>query len=206
MWLIKASLRNPYMVATIVFMIIVLGAISLCADSRRYPARLQGAGRPGHHLLPGHAGLLASKRPSPTASSAGSTRRPGASLVESKSIPGVSIVRVYFRDDIDPTAALTMTNQLALGTLPTLAAQHAAAGRAAVRSDGTMPLGVLTVENPYLGRSQRQGRGPHRGPQHARRGDRAASPRWSSAARTAPSSSISIPRSWRPATCRCSTW
>ncbi|HEV3386570.1 MAG TPA: efflux RND transporter permease subunit, partial [Gemmata sp.] len=29
MWLIKASLRNPYMVATIVFMLIVLGALSI---------------------------------------------------------------------------------------------------------------------------------------------------------------------------------
>ena len=29
MWLIKASLRNPYMVGTIVFMILVLGTISL---------------------------------------------------------------------------------------------------------------------------------------------------------------------------------
>ena len=29
MWLIKASLRNPYMVATIVFMILFLGIISL---------------------------------------------------------------------------------------------------------------------------------------------------------------------------------
>ncbi len=29
MWLIKASLRNPYMVATIVFMIFFLGIISL---------------------------------------------------------------------------------------------------------------------------------------------------------------------------------
>ena len=28
MWLIKASLRNPYMVATIVFMILILGVLS----------------------------------------------------------------------------------------------------------------------------------------------------------------------------------
>ena len=28
MWLIKASLRNPYMVATLVFMILVLGIVS----------------------------------------------------------------------------------------------------------------------------------------------------------------------------------
>src|SRR5262245_64220416 len=45
---------------------------------------------------------------------------PGVRLVESKSLPGVSIVRVFFRDDINPTEALTLTNSLALGALPTL--------------------------------------------------------------------------------------
>ena len=29
MWLIKASLRNPYMVATLVFMMMVLGVLSM---------------------------------------------------------------------------------------------------------------------------------------------------------------------------------
>ena len=60
---------------------------------------------------------------------------PGASLVESKSIPGVSIVRVYFRDDIDPTAALTMTSQLALGGAAHPPAQHPAARSAPLRFD-----------------------------------------------------------------------
>ncbi|MGH7171673.1 MAG: efflux RND transporter permease subunit [Gemmataceae bacterium] len=45
---------------------------------------------------------------------------PGAQVVTSRSLAGVSIVRVYFRNDIDPNGALTMTSQLALGTLPTL--------------------------------------------------------------------------------------
>ena len=40
--------------------------------------------------------------------------------IESKSVPGVSVVKLYFRDDIDPNSALTLTNSLALGTLPTL--------------------------------------------------------------------------------------
>jgi multidrug efflux pump subunit AcrB len=75
---------------------------------------------------------------------------PGASLVESKSIPGVSIVRVYFRDDIDPTAALTMTSQLALGTLPTLPPNTLPPVVLPFDPTGTMPLGVLTVENKSL--------------------------------------------------------
>ena len=47
MWLIKASLKNPYMVATLVFMILVLGAdlacqypaSTSCRSSRRRPCR-----------------------------------------------------------------------------------------------------------------------------------------------------------------------
>jgi multidrug efflux pump subunit AcrB len=45
---------------------------------------------------------------------------PGAQLVTSRSLAGVSIVRISFRDDIDPNNALTMTGQLAMGTLPTM--------------------------------------------------------------------------------------
>ena len=42
-------------------------------------------------------------------------------LVTSKSVPGVSIVHVYFRDDMDPNGALTMTGPARpghLGDLP----------------------------------------------------------------------------------------
>jgi multidrug efflux pump subunit AcrB len=44
----------------------------------------------------------------------------GAVKVESKSMVGIGIVRIYFRDDIDPAAALTAVNSLALSTLKTL--------------------------------------------------------------------------------------
>ncbi len=44
----------------------------------------------------------------------------GASEVTSRSLTGVSIVRVTFRNDIDADAALTQVNELALATLPML--------------------------------------------------------------------------------------
>jgi multidrug efflux pump subunit AcrB len=75
---------------------------------------------------------------------------PGAMLVASKSVPGVSIVRVYFRDDIDPNGALTMTGQLALGTLPTLPPNTLPPDVLPFDPTATMPLGVLTVSNPYM--------------------------------------------------------
>src|SRR5215468_7027986 len=45
---------------------------------------------------------------------------PGARLVESRSLPGVSVVKVYFRDDVNPDSALTLTNSLAGTTIPFL--------------------------------------------------------------------------------------
>jgi multidrug efflux pump subunit AcrB len=45
---------------------------------------------------------------------------PGAERVESRSMAGASVVTVYFRAGVDPDAALTTTNALALSALPTL--------------------------------------------------------------------------------------
>ncbi len=68
----------------------------------------------------------------------------------SKSVPGVSVVRVYFRDDIDPNGALTMTGQLALGTLPTLPPNTLPPVVLPFDPTATIPLGVLTVSNPTM--------------------------------------------------------
>src|SRR6202030_354131 len=52
--------------------------------------------------------------------------------------------------DIDPNTALTMTNQLAQSTLPTLPPNTLPPVVLPFDPTGTMPLGVLTVENPFL--------------------------------------------------------
>ncbi len=57
---------------------------------------------------------------------------PGVGDVESRSVSGVSVVKLYFRQDVDPTAALTLTNSLASGRAGVFAHQHAAAGRSSV--------------------------------------------------------------------------
>jgi multidrug efflux pump subunit AcrB len=149
MWLIKASLRNPYMVATIVFMILVLGVTSLS----RIPFDILPVFKaPAVQVITYYQGMPASsiEKTITNRIERWVNQAPGAELVESKSIPGVSIVRVYFRDDIDPTAALTMTSQLALGTLPTLPPNTLPPVVLPFDPTGTMPLGVLTVENKYL--------------------------------------------------------
>ena len=149
MWLIKASLRNPYMVATLVFMILVLGVLSIT----RIPIDILPVFKaPAVQVITYYQGMPASsiEKTITNRIERWVNQAPGASLVESKSIPGVSIVRVYFRDDIDITAALTMTSQLALGTLPTLPPNTLPPVVLPFDPTATMPLGVLTVENKFL--------------------------------------------------------
>src|SRR4029079_13831305 len=75
---------------------------------------------------------------------------PGVANVESRSVSGVSVVKLYFRQDTDPNAALTMTNSLApaapdylpTNTLPPLVLPF--------DPTGTLPLGILTVSNPTM--------------------------------------------------------
>jgi multidrug efflux pump subunit AcrB len=72
----------------------------------------------------------------------------GCQRVESKSTLGVSVVRLYFQDDIDPNGALTQVNSLALGTLPTLPPNTLPPVVQPFDPTGTLPLGVLTVSSP----------------------------------------------------------
>ena len=149
MWLIKASLRNPYMVATIVFMILFLGIISLL----QIPVDILPVFKsPAVQVITYYQGMPASsiEKTITNRIERWCNQSPGARQVVSKSVPGVSIVRIYFRDDIDPNGALTMTGQLALGTLPTMPPNTLPPVVLPFDPTATMPLGVLTVTNPGL--------------------------------------------------------
>jgi multidrug efflux pump subunit AcrB len=149
MWLIKAALRNPYMVATIVFMILFLGTISLL----NIPIDILPVFKsPAVQVITYYQGMPASsiEKTITNRIERWVNQSPGAMLVTSKSVPGVSIVRVFFRDDIDPNGALTMTGQLALGTLPTLPPNTLPPVVLPFDPTATMPLGVLTVSNPTM--------------------------------------------------------
>lgn len=76
---------------------------------------------------------------------------PGARQIESRSVPGVSVVKVYFREDIDPNEALTLTNSLALGALPNLPPNTLPPVALPFDATGTLPVGILTVENRNMG-------------------------------------------------------
>src|SRR4029079_8929156 len=119
MWLVRSALGNVYAVVVLALLILVIGLIavgSIPVD------RLPVFKTPAVQVLTYYNGMPASsiEKTITNRIERWVNQAPGAALVESKSIPGVSVVRVYFRDDTAPTAALTMTGQLALGTLATL--------------------------------------------------------------------------------------
>jgi multidrug efflux pump subunit AcrB len=149
MWLIKASLRNPYMVATLVFMMMVLGLIAMF----NIPVDILPVFKaPAVEVLTYYQGMPATsiEKTITNRIERWVNQAPGAATMESRSVPGVSVVKIYFRDDIDPNAALTLTNSLALGTLATLPPNTLPPVVMPFDPTGTMPLGILTVRNPHL--------------------------------------------------------
>jgi multidrug efflux pump subunit AcrB len=119
MWLIRLSVRNPYVVAAFALVLAILGVLSL----RQIPVDILPVFKsPAVQVLTYYPGMPASsiEKTITNRIERWVNQAPGARLVESRSVPGVSVVKVYFRDDIDPNEALTLTNSLALGALPNL--------------------------------------------------------------------------------------
>src|SRR5947209_6314863 len=99
MWLIKASLRNPYMVSAFVFMLLVVGLLSVA----RIPVDILPVFKsPAVQVMTYYPGMPAQdiEKTLTTRIERWVNQTPGARLVESKSMPGVSVIRVYFRDDV----------------------------------------------------------------------------------------------------------
>jgi multidrug efflux pump subunit AcrB len=74
----------------------------------------------------------------------------GVQEIESRSTLGVSVVRLKFREDIDPTAALTQVNSLALGTLPTLPPNTLPPVVLPYDPTASLPLSILSVRSEGL--------------------------------------------------------
>jgi multidrug efflux pump subunit AcrB len=79
---------------------------------------------------------------------------PGVANVESRSVSGVSVVKLYFQDDIDPSTALTQTNSLTGAAMPYLPTNTLPPVSLPFDPTGTIPLGVLTVSNPNMAEQQ----------------------------------------------------
>ena len=75
---------------------------------------------------------------------------PGVANVESRSLTGVSVVKLYFQDNIDPSTALTQTNSLTGAAMPYLPTNTLPPVSLPFDATGTLPLGILTVSNPNM--------------------------------------------------------
>jgi len=150
MWLIRLSIRNPYMVASLMLMLTVLGALCL---SRIPVDILPSFDAPAVQVLTYFPGMPAEsvEKTITNRIERWVNQAPGARQVESRSVPGVSVVKVYFREDIDPNEALTLTNSLALGALPNLPPNTLPPVALPFDATGTLPVGILTVENRNMG-------------------------------------------------------
>src|SRR6266436_5190933 len=149
MWIVKAALKNPYAVVVFALMILVLGGLAIW----NIPVDILPVFKaPAVQVLTYFQGMPASsiEKTITNRIERWVNQSPGVRKVESKSVPGVSVVRLYFRDDIDSNEALTMTNSLALGTLPTLPPNTLPPVVLPFDPTGTMPLGILTVSNKDL--------------------------------------------------------
>src|SRR3954452_23113958 len=117
--LIRASLNNHYAVTVVVLTVLVLGSLTLL----QVPKDILPVSRsPAVQVLTFYGGMSASNvekditsRMERWTGQAAGTRRQ-----ESRSIVGASIIRNYYRSDIDPNGALTQVNSLASAAIPNL--------------------------------------------------------------------------------------
>src|SRR6266700_3050323 len=128
MWIVKLALKFPHAVTVLALLILVLGVVSILY----IPVDILPVFKaPAVQVMTYYQGMPTSsvERTITNRIERWTGQAAGANLVESKSTTGVSVVRLYFRDDIDPNGALTQVNSLALGTLPTLRSEERRVGK-----------------------------------------------------------------------------
>ncbi len=149
MWLVRLAIYNPYLIAALIIILSVVGVLS----AGRIPVDILPVFKsPAVQVMTYYPGMPASaiEKTITNRIERWVNQAPGARLVESRSVPGVSLVKVYFRDDIDPNVALTLTNSLALGALPNLPPNTLPPVALPFDATGTLPVGILTVRNRHL--------------------------------------------------------
>ncbi|HZZ73375.1 MAG TPA: efflux RND transporter permease subunit [Pirellulales bacterium] len=151
--IVKLSLKNPYAVAVLALLILVMGFVAISGIAVDILPVFKA---PAVQVMTYYGGM-------PTTSiektitnriERWTNQATGCERVESKSIQGVSVVRLYFHDDVDPNKALTLVNSLALGALPTLPPNTLPPVVLPFDPTGTIPLGILSITSPDLDETQ----------------------------------------------------
>lgn len=117
--LIRFSLANPRAITVLMLTIVLVGIVALTA----IPADILPVYRsPAVQVLTFYNGMAATSVESGITArmERGTGQAAGIMRQESRSLLGVSIIRNFFADDVDPSGALTQVNSLATVEIPTL--------------------------------------------------------------------------------------
>jgi CzcA family heavy metal efflux pump len=151
--MIRLALRNPHLVAVMILAIILVGVTA----ALRMPADILPLFKtPAVQILTLYPGMPTEtmERDITNRLERWTSQANGVALQESKSLLGVSVVRDYFRPDIDPNTALSQVSSLASsdlyylppGTIPPMVMPY--------DPTASIPLALLTVSSESLNETQ----------------------------------------------------
>ncbi len=151
--MVRLALRNPHLVAVMILAIILVGVTA----AMRMPADILPLFRtPAVQILTLYPGMPTEtmERDITNRIERWTSQANGVALQESKSLLGVSVVRDYFRPDIDPNTALSQVSSLASsdlyylppGTIPPMVMPY--------DPTASIPLALLTISSDTLNETQ----------------------------------------------------
>ncbi len=145
--LIRASLGNPYAVTVMCLTLVMLGTVS----ATMIPIDILPVFKsPAVQVLTFYGGMPAAsvEKDISNRMERWVGQASGTSRQESRSIVGASIVRDYFRSDVDPNGALTQVNSLALAVVPNLPPGTLPPVVLPFDPTSTVPVCIVAVDSP----------------------------------------------------------
>ncbi|MGH7743773.1 MAG: efflux RND transporter permease subunit [Candidatus Dormibacteria bacterium] len=151
--MIRAALRNPYLVVVMVLAILLLGVMA----ALRMPADILPIFKtPAVQVLTLYPGMPTTtmERDITNRIERWTSQANSVARQESKTMLGVSVVRDYFGSDVDPNAALSQVSSLAMsdlyylppGTIPPMVMPY--------DPTASMPLALLTISSNSMNETQ----------------------------------------------------
>ncbi|SIO36068.1 Multidrug efflux pump subunit AcrB [Singulisphaera sp. GP187] len=145
--LIRASLRNPYAVTVMCLTLVMLGTVSVY----QIPIDILPVFKsPAVQVLTFYGGMPAAsiEKDITNRMERWTGQASGTARQESRSIVGASIVRNFFRNDVDPNGALTQVNSLALAAVPSLPPGTLPPVVLPFDPTSTTPVCIVAVDSP----------------------------------------------------------
>ena len=152
MWLVRSALKNPYFIVVMVLAVLIIGATAVT----RIPTDILPLFKtPAVQVLTFYPGMPAEimEKDITNRISRWTGQSNGIARQESKSMIGVSLVKDFFREDIDPNTAMSQVTSFAMsdlfylppGTIPPMVMPF--------DPTATVPLALITVQNPEMDES-----------------------------------------------------